>query len=201
MGTAMRIIGLTGGVGMGKTTVSEYLKTRYKLPILDADVYARAAVEPDSPILSRLAERYGPEILLPTGALNRSRLGDILFNDAAERRWIEQQIHPYVRHQMTTDLHRLVDQGCPTVVLVIPLLFEAGLTDLVTEIWVVSASQQQQIERLKQRDRLNLNQIQARIASQMPITAKIAQADVVLDNSSSSEALFQQVDQALMGRD
>lgn len=191
------LVGLTGGVGMGKSTVSEYLKQRYQLPILDADLLAREAVEPGSEVLTRLVERYGSEILLPAGQLNRAHLGDIVFNNSAERQWLEQQIHPYVRHRLEAELQTLADQGCTTAVLVIPLLFEAGMTDLVTEIWVVHSLTAQQIERLKQRDQLNPEQIQARISSQMAIEQKIKQADVVLANVSTPEALFQQVDQAV----
>jgi dephospho-CoA kinase len=195
--SAARVIGLTGGVGMGKTTVSNYLKEKHGLPVLDADIYAREAVAPDSPILAKILGRYGADILLSTGALDRPRLGEIIFNNASERQWLEQQIHPYVRHRIEAELQTLVAQGCMTVVLVIPLLFEAHMTDLVSEIWVVRALADQQIERLRQRDRLNLEQVQARINSQMPIEVKIAQADVVLDNSSTLEDLFQQIDRAL----
>jgi dephospho-CoA kinase len=192
-----RVIGLTGGVGMGKTTISDYLKNRYHLPILDADDYARLAVAPESPVLNQIVSRYGNNILLPTGALDRRRLGDIVFNNASERQWLEQQIHPDVRARMEAELRTLAAQKCQTVVLVIPLLFEARMTDLVTEIWVVYSANHQQVERLHQRDQLNLDQVRARIASQMPIAKKMAQADVLLDNSSSPEALFQQVEMAL----
>lgn len=181
---------------MGKTTVSDYLNQRYQLPVLDADLYAREAVEPGSEVLKKLVERYGSSILLPTGQLNRASLGNIVFNSAPERQWLEQQIHPYVRDRMEAELKVLAAQGFTTTVLVIPLLFEARMTDLVTEVWVVRSPAAQQIERLKQRDQLNLEQIQARINSQMAIEHKVKQADVVLNNSATLEDLFQQVDQA-----
>jgi dephospho-CoA kinase len=190
-----RLIGLTGGVGMGKTTVSNYLADRYQLPILDADQYARDAVLPGTEGLSAIAERYGSSILLPDGSLYRRRLGEIVFQDEPERRWLEQQIHPYVRDRFQQELQRLTE--APTVVLVIPLLFEVQMTDLVTEVWVISCSSAQQQARLAERDRLSAEQIQARIYSQMPIEAKIARADVVLDNSSTLEALQQQIDAAM----
>jgi dephospho-CoA kinase len=191
-----RIIGITGGVGMGKTTVSNYLSTAYQLPVLDADVYAHRAVEPGSKVLTKIFERYGSIILLPDGKLDRQRLGDIVFNSSAERLWLEREIHPFVRDCIEGDLQTLTAQA-PTVVLVIPLLFEARMTDLVTEIWVVRSPEARQREWLKQRDRLNLEQVQARIDSQMAIDKKVQRADVVLDNSSTPEALFQQVDLAL----
>lgn len=196
--TPQRIIGITGGVGMGKTTVSDYLAEKYRLPVLDADIYARKAVEPGSQVLAEIIERYGSSILRSDRTLDRRRLGDIVFDSSAERLWLEQRIHPYVRDCMAADLHQLAAQNYSTVVLVVPLLFEARMTDLVTEIWVVRSHAKQQRERLMRRDQLNLEQIQARIDSQMPIEKKMAQADVVIDNLSTLEALFQRIDQALL---
>ncbi len=189
-----RIIGLTGGIATGKSTVSQYLATAYHLPVLDADIYAREAVQKNSPILSAIAQRYDCDILLPDGTLNRKKLGEIIFNNIDERHWLEQQIHPYVRDRFVEEIDKLLQQ---TAVLVVPLLFEAEMTDIVTEIWVVYCSKQQQLERLMQRDRLTLEQALARIDSQMPIAEKCARADVILDNSSTTEALLKQVDFAL----
>ena len=188
-----RIIGLTGGIATGKSTVSDYLATTYNLPVLDADIYARVAVEIGSPVLDAIAHRYA-DILLLDGTLNRQKLGQIIFSNPQERQWLEQQIHPDVRDRFVTAIKKLSAQ---TVVLVVPLLFEAGMTDLVTEIWVVYCSQQQQVERLMQRNQLTREQAQARIQSQMPIQEKCDRADVILDNSSTQEALLKQVDTAL----
>lgn len=194
-----RIIGITGGVGMGKTTVSDYLAKTYQLPILDADVYARQAIEPGSAVLTEVVERYGSSILLGDGTLDRRRLGDIVFSSPAERLWLEQRIHPYVHDRMKAELHHIAAQSHNTAVLVIPLLFEARMTDLVTEIWVVCSHKKQQQERLMQRDHMNIEQIQARIDSQMAIERKVAQADVVINNSSTLENLYRQSDEALTG--
>lgn len=193
--TNQRLIALTGGIGTGKTTVSDYLATSYQLPILDADIYAREAVQFGSFILSQIAKRYGSNILFPDGTLNRRQLGNIVFNSPEDRRWLEQQIHPYVRDRMRRTLDELSEK--PTVVLVVPLLFEAGLTDLGTEIWVVSCSKKEQLERLTKRDKLTLEQAEARINSQMPMAEKCDRADVVLDNSSTLIELLKQVDLAL----
>ncbi|MEQ8468901.1 MAG: dephospho-CoA kinase [Coleofasciculus sp. E1-EBD-02] len=189
-----RIIGLTGGIGTGKTTVSNYLADTYQLPILDADIYARDAVQPGSPVLNRIITRYGSEVQLADRTLNRKRLGEIVFPNPGERQWLEQQIHPYVRDRIESQLSILES---PTVVLVIPLLFEANMTDLVTEIWVVCCSVEQQIQRIRERDRLSLEQAQSRLNSQLPLAEKVARADVVLDNSYTRESLLQQVDHAL----
>lgn len=207
-----RKIGLTGGIATGKTTVANYLAEKYNLPILDADIYAREAVAIGSPILDAIFERYGDcaprtvranpavyplgnRLKLPDGSLNRSALGDIIFNNLAEKEWLESQIHPYVRDRFILALKQ---QKNNTIVLSIPLLFEAHLTDLVTEIWVVACDQKQQLTRLQQRDRLTTAQAQARIDSQLPLSAKIAQADVVLNNNSDLQTLFAQIDRAFL---
>ncbi|BAU11003.1 dephospho-coa kinase [Leptolyngbya sp. NIES-3755] len=190
----MRIIGITGGIGMGKTTISNYLATAHHLPVLDTDLIAREAVEPGSPILSQIIDRYGSSLIRLDGSLDRSKLGSIIFSDPTERAWLEQQIHPFVRKKLETERDRLADS---TIVMVIPLLFEANMTDLVTEIWVVSCPESQQIQRLMQREKLSLEQAQARIRSQMSIEEKRDRANLVLDNSTTLEALLQQVDRAL----
>jgi len=202
-----RIIGLTGGIGTGKTTVSNYLADAYQLPVLDADIYAREAVQLGSPVFNKIVQHYGWDILLEDGTINRQRLGEIVFQNSAERQWLEQQIHPEVRDRFQSELAHLV---APTVVLAIPLLFEAEMTDLVSEIWVVSCRRDQQLRRIIERDRealllsadrtrhpLSPQQAQSRIDSQLPLVEKMARADVVLDNSSTLEALRQQVDWAI----
>jgi len=199
-----RIIGITGGIGMGKTTVSSYLNEVHALPVLDADIIAREVVGSGSLVLQKIVDRYGKTLLLPDGRLDRARLGEIVFGSLPELHWLERQIHPYVRERLEQELSSPTLQVEPIVVLVVPLLFEARMTDLATEIWVVHC---QQIEHLLQRDvqsatgqryRLQKNQILARIKSQMPIERKLSRADVVLSNSSSLEHLHQQIDQALV---
>ncbi len=188
-----RIIGLTGGIATGKTTVVNYLASAYNVPILDADIYARDAVSTGSPILDAIAQRYGEEILLEDGKLNRQMLGEIIFNHPEERHWVEDLIHPYVRDRF---LKAIAVSVAPTLVLVIPLLFEADMTDLVTEIWVVRCSEPQQLQRLIQRNQLSREQAQARIKSQLNIDEKASRADIVLENTSTLEALMKQADVA-----
>jgi dephospho-CoA kinase len=189
-----RIIGLTGGIGMGKTTVSNYLAQKH-LPILDADLYAREAVQTGSPAFAKIVDRYSPKILLPDGTLDRSQLGEIIFNQPLERAWLEEQIHPDVRQVLSRERDRLI-QKFETIVLVVPLLFEAEMTDLVTETWVVSCPLDQQIKRLIQRG-LTKEQAQARINTQMAIAEKCERSQVILDNSSTLEHLLRQIDSAL----
>lgn len=191
---AKRIIGLTGGIASGKSTVASYLQQHYHLPISDADIYAREAVDLGSPILQHIYQRYGGEILAPDGRLDRQRLGAIIFSQPPEKVWLEQQIHPFVRLRLEQAISQIT---LPTIVLVVPLLIEAGMMDLVTEVWLVTCNPAQQIARLTTRDRLNLAAAQARIDSQMSIEQKLPFADVVLKNTSSQASLLKQVDMAL----
>ncbi len=188
---------------MGKTAVSNYLASHHHLPILDADVYAREAVAPGTPVLAAISDRYGSGVLLPNGELNRQRLGEIIFNSSAERLWLEQCIHPFVRDRLvSTSRTPPLDNAddCPILVMVIPLLFEARMTDLVNEIWVVACSKNCQLKRLMVRDHITSEQANARINSQMPVEKKLARADVILDNSSDLEELFLQIDYHLEHR-
>jgi dephospho-CoA kinase len=189
-----RLIGLTGGIATGKSTVAHYLADKYQIPILDADLYAREAVAKDSPILADIFARYGADIKLPDGSLNRQQLGEIIFNNSLEKQWLESKIHPSVREKIERQLNCLNQQ---IIALVIPLLMESNMADLVTEIWVVSCSYEEQIRRLIARNNLTEEQAIARIKSQLPTAEKIALADFVLDNSSTREYLFQQIDEIL----
>lgn len=190
-----RRIGLTGGIATGKSTVSQYLATHHHLPVFDADLYAREAVAPGSQILARISDRYGSTMLLANGQLDRARLGQRVFQDAEERGWLEAQIHPYVRDRIVQTCTETVDQ--PIVVVAIPLLFEAQMTDLVTEVWVVTCTLEQQVQRLMARNGLTEKDSCDRIHSQMSLATKIARADVVLDNSQDPDHLWPQINHAL----
>ena len=190
-----RIIGLTGGIATGKSTVSDYLMGQYKLPVLDADVYAREAVAKGSGILAVIGDRYGPAILLPDGTLNRPNLGKIIFTNNAEKEWLEQQIHPFVRRKFAEVTAAF--SAAQTLIYAIPLLFEANLTHLVNEIWVVTCTPAQQKERLMTRSQLSAADAQARIDAQMDLSQKCELADYVLDNSTTQSSLFSQVDSLL----
>jgi dephospho-CoA kinase len=192
----MRLIGITGGIGTGKSTVTNYLQARYKLPIWDADIYARSAVAVGSPILAVIRQRYGDNILQPDGALDRRQLGEIVFSNVNERQWLEAQIHPYVRNCFEREIERLSPDG--TAVLAIPLLFEAKMTDLVTEIWVVSCDRITQLNRIMTRDRIDESAAKQRTESQMSLADKQVLADVNLDNSTNITDLERQIDRQLL---
>jgi dephospho-CoA kinase len=188
-----RIIGLTGGIATGKSTVADYLAGQYHWPVFDADIYAREVVLPGTSGLAAIVDRYGSQILLVDETLDRTKLAEIIFASASERQWLEALIHPYVRQCFDRDLAGITN----TAVAVIPLLFEANLQKMVSEVWVVTCNPQQQLDRLQIRNNLTLEQAQARIKSQMPLSAKIQRADVVIDNSGTQKDLIEQIERAI----
>ena len=192
--TGQRRIGLTGGIATGKSSVGRLLEQQ-GLPLLDADGYAREALAPGSMGERAVQERYGARVRAPNGALNRAALGQIVFDDPAERRWLENLVHPIVRHRFEEDLQQ--QARAATVVLMIPLLFEAGLESLCSEVWLVDCDETQQLQRLMARDHLSEAAARARMAAQWPLARKRALATVVIDNRGQPNALVSQVEQAL----
>jgi len=193
-----RRIGLTGGIASGKSTVGALLSRRFGLPVLDADLYAREALAPGTAASAAVLARYGAAVLAGLGtapAIDRAALGQIVFADAAERQWLEQLIHPLVRRRFAKELARLGE--APVLVLMIPLLFEAGLQDLCSEVWVVDCEPEQQLNRLMSRSSLSEEQALARIAAQWPLERKRPLADRLIDNRGAAEALAAQVAQQL----
>ncbi len=189
-----KIIGLTGGIATGKSSVANYLNNQYGIPVFDADVFAREAVVVNSPIYHQIVKRYGPEIILDDGQLNRPRLAEIIFNNPEEKKWLESQIHPFVYQRFLSLIPQLTQ---PLNLFVIPLLFEAKMTDLVSEIWVVTCSFENQLKRLQQRDNLSEKQAISRINSQMPLEEKVKLAHLVIDNNGTPQQLFSQLDQIM----
>jgi dephospho-CoA kinase len=190
-----RRIGLSGGIASGKSTVGRLLEAR-GLPVLDADHYAREALAPGSAAAQAVLERYGVRVRGEgPGAIDRGALGRIVFADAGERRWLEQLVHPLVRQRFGAELERLA--AAPGVVLMIPLLFEAGLEGLCSEVWLVDCDESQQLQRLMGRNGLSEAEARARISAQWPLARKRALADVVLDNRGTPEQLEELVAAAL----
>ena len=184
---AQRRIGLTGGIATGKSTVGRLLEAE-GLPVLDADYYAREVLAPGSPGAAAVLQRYGYSVRADgTGpewpTIDRGALGSIVFSDPSEKRWLEELVHPLVRRRFDQALTELVAE--PAVVLMIPLLFEAGLEGLCSEIWLVDCDEAQQLERLMQRDGLSAVEAEARMNAQWPLTKKRALSDVLIDNRVS----------------
>ncbi|WP_254952625.1 MULTISPECIES: dephospho-CoA kinase [unclassified Cyanobium] len=193
-----RRIGLTGGIASGKSTVATLLERRFGLPVLDADHFAREALAPGSPGAKAVLARYGERVRTPGTAdpsLDRAALGRIVFADAAERAWLEGLVHPQVRARFAIELERL--QELPAVVLMIPLLFEAGLETLCSEVWLVDCDEAEQLRRLMARDGLDAGEAAARMRAQWPLANKRALANAVIDNSRASSDLPAQLSNLL----
>ena len=198
--SAQRRIGLTGGIASGKSSVARLLAQDHGLPLLDADVEARQALAPGSPAARAVVEHFGSAVLAPgteaaAAVLNRAALGQLVFHDRQQLAWLEQLVHPIVRARLAQQLQALA--AAPVVVLVVPLLFEAGLQDQCSEVWLVDCDPQQQLARLMARDGLSAGDAQARIDAQWPLARKRALAQVLLDNRGHPDALRAQVSQAL----
>ena len=194
-----RRIGLTGGIATGKSTVGRLLEAE-GLPVLDADQYAREALAPGSPGAAAVLERFGNAVRTSgTGpecpTIDRGALGSIVFSNPTEKRWLEQLVHPLVRQRFELALAELAAESA--VVLMIPLLFEAGLQELCSEIWLVDCDEKQQLERLMQRDALSQEAAQQRIASQWSLEVKRKCADVIIDNRQHSHQLGAAVEKTL----
>jgi dephospho-CoA kinase len=185
-----RRIGLTGGIATGKSSVGQWLASGAGLPVLDADHYARAALAPGSPGARAVLERYGAAVGERRGgasaaeaaavAIDRSALGRIVFQDPAERLWLEQLVHPVVQERFRRELAALAE--APVVVLMIPLLFEAGLTGLCSEVWLVDCDESQQLQRLMGRDQCSEGEARERITAQWPLARKRPLADALISN-------------------
>ncbi|MGG0736602.1 dephospho-CoA kinase [Niallia taxi] len=180
------IIGLTGGIASGKSTISNYLRS-LSLPIIDADVEARLAVEKGEAGYSKIVEHFGTEILLEDGSLNRAKLGEIVFRDEKQRAVLNGIVHPEVRNRMNKKQNEAIAEGHMTVILDIPLLFENKLDSTVDKTILVYVDTETQISRLIDRNKLSFEQAKLRIEAQMPLQEKKALADRIIDNNGTVE--------------
>jgi dephospho-CoA kinase len=188
----MRIIGLTGGIASGKTSVALMLE-RLGAAVVDADLLAREVVQPGEEALDKIAAAFGDGVLNGDGSLNRAALAEIVFSDPAARRVLESITHPAIRDRADQKLAILREQGVPAVFYVAPLLIEAGNSARVDEIWVVYLDRESQLSRLMVRDSLDRDAALRRIASQMPMEEKRKLGRVVIDNSGTRDELEAQV--------
>lgn len=189
-------IGLTGGVGSGKSTVSSYMH-ELGIPVIDGDKLAREAVIPGSRAMAEMRKAFGPHIFLPDGSLNRLKMGEIVFNDEEKRQKLNNIIHPFIWHRTREELIRAQEEGFPVVVLDMPLLLEISWQLRVEEVWLVEVPLEVQIARVISRDGFTREQVMERIGKQMPTTNKMNYADVIIDNSRSVEDTRRQVREAL----
>jgi len=186
------LVGLTGGIGSGKSTVARLLEKRGAV-VFDADLLAREAVEPGTPGHAAVIERFGADVLAPGGELDREALASIVFADPSARRDLEEIVHPEVRRLFAegSEAHRDTDR---VVVFSAPLLVETGMHTAFEVLVVVSATVATQIERLMHQRGMSEPSIRARIDAQAPLEDKAAAADFLVDNEGSLDELESQVD-------
>lgn len=184
------VIGLTGGIASGKTTVANLFQQQFGIDIVDADIVAREAVEPESAGLKQIVQRYGAAILLDDGTLNRAQLRDIIFADPNEKQWLDALLHPMIRQRM---LEQLDNTTTPYALLVIPLMAENNLQTLANRVLVVDVDESSQIERTMLRDGISQQQAQSIVNSQATRAQRLAIADDVLKNHSKNQQLLYQI--------
>ena len=192
----MIIIGLTGGIGTGKSTVSNYLKEHNCL-ILDADAISRQMTEKGQPALIDIAKAFGEDLLVD-GVLDRQALGNIVFNDKQKLDILQSNITNKVVEYINTRIEELKEERYNGIVVIdAPLLFECGMEGIADENWLVSASLDVRLKRVSQRDGLSEEQILSRINNQMLQEEKEKLSQVILDNSGSLEDLYKQINENL----
>jgi dephospho-coA kinase len=189
----VKIIGLTGGIACGKSTVSKALRALGAY-IVDADAAAHALSQPKQPLFNAYVERFGADILGPGGTLDRAAIARLIFADPALRAEVDAIAHPLIRAEAERRLGAARAAGAKAAVLDVPLLFEAGGDAIPDETWVVMLPEEEQLARLCARNPLmSEREARARIAAQMPLTEKCARADVIIDNSGTKEETQQRV--------
>lgn len=191
----MIILGLTGGIASGKSTVSQML-AGLGADIIDADHIAREVVEPGQKAWVQIVECFGEDILRTDGTIDRKKLGACVFADPQKREKLEAITHPEIRIRIREKLDKLRRAGRGVAVLDIPLLIEVGWTDMVQRLWLVYTDRAIQMERVMRRDKLTTAEARQRLAAQMPLADKKKYADVIIDNSGSPEDTAAQIKKA-----
>jgi len=195
-------IGLTGGIGSGKSTVARWF-IKQGVPVLDADKTVHRLLQSDPTTISKLIEEFGTDILDENRQVDRSSLGKLVFREEDARKRLERIVHPRVVECMNEERDTLRDSGVKICIWDVPLLFEAGFEKYVDEVWVVWIPRNLQISRVLARDKLSLSEVEARIASQGSLDEKRQRADVIIDNSrteSQTDSQLENVWQKLLQR-
>jgi dephospho-CoA kinase len=191
------IIGLTGGIASGKSTVANMLKN-WGITVIDADVESRLAVEKGEEAYNQIVSHFSKNILLENGSINRAKLGEIIFNNKEERMILNEIVHPAVRKRMLQKQESAEKNGETIIIMDIPLLFESELTGMVDKTLLVYVDEKIQLQRLMERNNYSRQEALARIQSQMPLSEKKKLADVVIENNGLLEQTEQQLKNILI---
>ena len=186
----MLIIGLTGGIGSGKTTVAKHF-AKLNVPIIDADKIAREVVAPSQIALKKIVDKFGPPILTTTGELDRKKLREIIFNNSLHRQWLEKLLHPLIRNE----IHRRVSHlQADYVIIIIPLLFETHYQKFLDRIVVIDCDEALQIKRVRAREHCTASHVKKMMAAQVGRKLRLAKADDVITNDQDIALLPSQVE-------
>lgn len=185
------VLGITGGISSGKSTVVSIFR-QWGFPIIDADIIARAVVEPETPGLAKLVAEFGKEILLSDGSLDRKKLGAKIFGDEKKRQKVNALLAGFLQAEISREIEEAKEES-DLVIADIPLLYEAGYAPLMDEVAVVYVPAAIQLERLMKRDQISQETAQQKIDSQWPIEEKKQKADIVFDNQGTIEETQEQV--------
>ncbi|MBM7584917.1 dephospho-CoA kinase [Bacillus pakistanensis] len=193
----VKVIGLTGGIASGKSTVTNMLQEK-GFTVIDADVAARKVVEVGEQAYHQIINEFGEQILQSDLSIDRAKLGAVIFHDESKRKQLNTIVHPAVRREMLLQKENAEQAGKNTVFMDIPLLYESKLTWMVEKVMVVYVDQDTQLKRLMERNDLSEEEAQARIRSQLPLSVKAERADIVIDNNETIEKTKDQVEEILM---
>lgn len=178
------IVGLTGGIATGKSTVANFFKEE-DIPVIETDVIARNVMQKGSDVYQAVVDYFGEEILLSNQDINRKALGQMIFSDTEKRQFLNDTVHPAVQKVMLREIEKYQLEGKKLIIADVPLLFEAGFDRDVDIILIVSLDEETQLKRLMERDQIDKALAMQKIKSQWPLTEKREKADFVLDNSES----------------
>ena len=193
----MKVIGLTGGISSGKSTVSSYLK-QLNIPVIDADEVARKVVEPNSQGAIEISKVFGNDVFEENGNLNRQKLGELVFSNAENRQKLDELLQPLIKIMILEGIEEYRQNGENMIVLDLPLLFEKHYEEFCEEIIVVYIPKELQLERLMKRNQYTKQEALSRIDSQLSIEEKRKRATVLLDNQGTIQQLYHQVEQWLV---
>ncbi len=192
-----KIVGLTGGIASGKSTVSDFFRQQ-EIPVIDADEISREVMKAGEPAVEEIRRIFGGDVLLENGEIDRDKLGDIVFESPSRRVALNQIVHGEIGERILAEKDRLIKEGHPLIVLDIPLFYEAGYEDTVDEVMVVYVDKDTQKERLLKRNpQLSETDALNRIYSQMPLEDKAKRADVLINNQGPIEQTIKQIQEWL----
>lgn len=188
----MKWIGLTGGIGSGKSTVSNWIK-KQKIPLVDADEIAHQVVNPGTPGLEQVVAMFGPSMLTDEGHLNRKKMGEMVFGDKAKLMLLERILHPLIQQEVSRQRAKYESEGCAFAIYDVPLLYEKKMQSQFDKVIVVSAPQALQVQRIKERDGLSDSEIQKRLMQQLPMAEKESKSDYIIRNEGTLQDLEKQI--------